>query len=449
MLQDEERRKYFAMADEFVKPKKNYIQARISLLSIVKIIRRLSLDQIAAVNEIGLGGLLALKCTKLDHDLSQWLVQNFDLESSSMNVHGEQLFLTQVEVHHVLGIQCEGKEVELKGSSEGFSDLRKTLKVGEGSICLKGLKQSLMKIESAGDDFKMKFALYMNVETMKYSNWAKLTLDFLISGIRKCKRMEHKQPEIVESEVAEFKKHFKQYHFDDNRMPNFEKKLAEMKMLFIKNGCDGNRMAKMETEVVGMKSLLSQLLDRFPVKEEPKVSPNNLAPKEKPDDLISSDTDESSLPVEPVKSSPRFEKTRTFGTTDLKKISAAVDIGPIVNGKKPHIKMATKQIQRRHLRVSQSDSISQIDNGRRRTQPANELKHSQYLSSPYIPLDFGKKRMKGNKKTAATKKVNLEPESEVNSDDVMCQKMDKSLDLFLALANGPSIAKVNSLLMLP
>ncbi|KAH7851793.1 hypothetical protein Vadar_016547 [Vaccinium darrowii] len=210
ILQDEERRKYLVMADECVKPKKNYIQACISLRSIVKIIRRLSLDQIAAVNEIGLGGLLALKCTKLDHDLSQWLVQNFDPESSSMNVHGEQLFLTQVEVHHVLGIQCEGKEAELKGSSEGFSDLRKTLKVGEGSICLKGLKESLMKIESVGDDFKMKFALYMlgaflcsttkpalkksflhavkNVETMKYSNWAKLTLDFLISGVRKSKR---------------------------------------------------------------------------------------------------------------------------------------------------------------------------------------------------------------------------------------------------------------------
>ncbi|KAH7846353.1 hypothetical protein Vadar_012840 [Vaccinium darrowii] len=524
ILQDDERWKYLAMADDCVKPKKNYVQARISLRSIVKIIRRLSLDQIAAVNEIGLGGLLALKCTKLDHNLSQWLVQNFDPESSSMNVHGEQLFLTQVEVHHVLGIQCEGKEVELKGSSEGFLDLRKTLKLGEGSICLKGLKVSLMKTESAGDDFKMKFALYMlgaflcpttkpalkksflhavwNVETMKYSNWAKLTLDFLISGVRKCKRkgnpkangcllllvvdmkfpsfekqsqaplkdtnfqeqnqesprtkvveelklaspnntvfVEHKQPETVEPEVAEFKKHFKQYHFDDNRMTKFEKELDEMKMLFMKNGCDGNRMAKMETEVVGIKSLLSQLLDRFPVKEEPKVSPNNLAPKEMPDDVISSDTDESSLPSEPVEVAQGLKRTRTFGTTDLKKISAAVDIDPIVSGKKPHIKMATKQIQRRHLRVSESDSISQIDNGRRRTRPPNELKHSQYLSSPYIALDFGKKRMKGNKKTAATKKVNLESESELDSDDVKCQKMDKALDSFLALANGPSIAK--------
>ncbi|KAH7865271.1 hypothetical protein Vadar_004466 [Vaccinium darrowii] len=329
ILQDEERRKYLAMADECLKPKKNYIQARISLCSIVKIIRRLSVDQIAAVNEIGLGGL---------------------------------------------------KEVELKGSSEGFSDLCKTLKVGEGSICLKGLKESLMKTESAGDDFKMKFALYMlgaflspttkpalkksflhvvrNVETMKYSNWAKLTLDFLICGVRKCKRkgnpkangcllllvvdmkfssvekqnqaplndtnfqeqnqessrtkvveelklaspnntifLEHKQPETVESEVAEFKKHFTQYHFDDNRMTKFEKELVEMKLFFIKNGCD--------------------------VKEEPKVSPNNLAPKEKPDDVISSDTDESSLPVEPVKIAQGLKRTRTFGTTDLKKISAA------------------------------------------------------------------------------------------------------------------------------
>lgn len=266
--------------------------------------------------------------------------------------------------------------------------------------------------------------------------------------------IKHKQPEKVESEVAEFKKHFKQYHFDDNRMTKFEKELAEMKMIFVQNGCDGNRMAKVETEVVGIKSLLSQLLDRFPVKEtvshaernsempggiifsstnkegpditivEPKVSPHNLAPKERSDDVISSDTDKSSLPFEPVKVAQGLKRARTFRTTDLKKISAAVDINPIVSGKKPHIKKATKQIQKHPLRVSESDSISQIDNGRRCTRPANELKNSHYLSSPYVPLDFGNKRKKDNKKMATTRKVNMESESELDLDDVKCQKVN-------------------------
>ncbi|KAG5531618.1 hypothetical protein RHGRI_026287 [Rhododendron griersonianum] len=95
--------------------KKDYIQARIFLRSIVKIISKLSLEQSEAIREIGLGGLLGLRCMKQDHILTQRLIKNFDPESSSMDVHGQQLLLTPVEVHNVLGIQCEGNDVKLKG----------------------------------------------------------------------------------------------------------------------------------------------------------------------------------------------------------------------------------------------------------------------------------------------------------------------------------------------
>ncbi|KAF7144603.1 hypothetical protein RHSIM_Rhsim04G0115000 [Rhododendron simsii] len=195
------------------KPKKDYIQARISLRSIVKIISKLSLEQSEAIREIGLGGLLGLKCMKQDHILTRWLIKNFDPESSSMDVHGQQLLLTPVEVHNVLGIQCEGKDVKLKGSREGFMDLCKMVGVVQGSIPLKGLKDYLKETKSVGDDFKMKFVLYVlgvflcpttkpalkksyvhavkNVEAMKECNWAKLTVDFLIGSVRKCKQKGH------------------------------------------------------------------------------------------------------------------------------------------------------------------------------------------------------------------------------------------------------------------
>lgn len=103
----------------------DYIQARISLRSIVKIISKLSLEQSETIREIGLGGLLGLRCMKQDHILTRWLIKNFDPESSLMDVHGQQLLLTPVEVHNVLGIQCEGKDIKLKGSREGFMDLCK------------------------------------------------------------------------------------------------------------------------------------------------------------------------------------------------------------------------------------------------------------------------------------------------------------------------------------
>ncbi|KAF7143248.1 hypothetical protein RHSIM_Rhsim05G0139900 [Rhododendron simsii] len=145
------------------KPKKDYIQARISLRSIVKIISKLSLEQSEAIREIGLGGLLGLRCMKQDHILTRWLIKNFDPESSLMDVHGQQLLFTPVEVHNVLGIQCEGKDIKLKG-------------------CVPTTKPALRKSY---------LHAVKNVEAVKECNWAKLTLDFLIGSIRKCKQKGH------------------------------------------------------------------------------------------------------------------------------------------------------------------------------------------------------------------------------------------------------------------
>lgn len=82
-----------------------------------------------------------------------------------------------------------------------------------GSIPLKGLRDYLKETKSVGDDFKMRFVLYMlgvflcpttrpalkksflhavkNAEAMNELNWAKLTLDFLIGSVRKCKEKGH------------------------------------------------------------------------------------------------------------------------------------------------------------------------------------------------------------------------------------------------------------------
>ncbi|KAI8571555.1 hypothetical protein RHMOL_Rhmol01G0129000 [Rhododendron molle] len=524
------------------KPKKDYIQARISLRSIVKIISKLSLEQSEAIREIGLGGLLGLRCMKQDHTLTRWLIKNFDPESSSMDVHGQRLLLTPVEVHNVLGIQCEGKDVKLKGSREGFMDLSKIVGVVQGSIHLKGLKDYLKETKSVGDDFKMKFVLYVlgaflcpttkpvlkksylhavkNVEAMKECNWAKLTLDFLISSVRKCKQKghlrangcllllvvfhfvgsrffiltclwyfensvymkfthiekqnqaspentnfeeqnqessndegfeEYNQPSPkttcicndsriakVESELAEFKKSFDQYRYDDNRMTKVEKELTEMKMIFIENYCVGDRMAKVETELVGMKSLLTQLVNKVSGKETVSLQPVevNVVPKKKPDVTISINTDESCLPFQQVeevnvkslvKKQPAqgLKIARNSGMTDLNTISTDVDVeivDPIASQKKPRIKKPTKKLRRCSPQLAESDLFSQNGIGRPQTRPSNELKRSQYLCSPYTPLDIGMKRMKGNKK-ATIRKVTMDEESELDSNDIKCQKI--------------------------
>ncbi|KAI8555455.1 hypothetical protein RHMOL_Rhmol05G0174800 [Rhododendron molle] len=96
------------------KPKKRKLQNCISLKSIVGIVQKLSKDQRLAVELIGLGGLLHLRCTVLNHPLCNWLVKNFDPKSRSLNVHGRAFVLTVGHVHECLGINAEGKVIDLE-----------------------------------------------------------------------------------------------------------------------------------------------------------------------------------------------------------------------------------------------------------------------------------------------------------------------------------------------
>ncbi|KAL7218029.1 hypothetical protein ACSBR2_011293 [Camellia fascicularis] len=98
-------------------------------------------------------GLLNLKCTKLDHDLCEWLVHKVDPKTCSLNVHGRQLLFTELDVHKVLGIPAEGKMIELKKSSQAFPKLFEELGVVQGAIKLNALSEYLTKTEEAGEEF--------------------------------------------------------------------------------------------------------------------------------------------------------------------------------------------------------------------------------------------------------------------------------------------------------
>ncbi|CAL5326282.1 unnamed protein product [Camellia sinensis] len=198
------------------KPRKWHFQTRISLRSIVKIIKRLSLEQHDAISNSGLGGLLNLRCTKLDHDLYELLIQKFDPKTCSLNVHGRQLLITEQDVHKLLGIPAKGKTIELNESSKEFPKLFEELGVVQGAIKLNALRDYLTKTDGAGEKFKRIFALYIlgaflcpttkdvvkqsfihlvqNVDGMKDYNWSKFTLQFLVRGLRKHSSKSQSQP---------------------------------------------------------------------------------------------------------------------------------------------------------------------------------------------------------------------------------------------------------------
>ncbi|KAF7127164.1 hypothetical protein RHSIM_Rhsim11G0015600 [Rhododendron simsii] len=188
-------------------PKKRKLQNRISLKSIVGIVQKLSTGQRLAVELIGLGGILELRCTVLNHPLCIWLVKNFDPKTRSLTVHGRTFLLTAIHVHDCLGINAQGKFIDLEvNMSDEFSQLCENIGMTKGVVQLKELREYLEETEEVGDVFKRKFVLYIlgcflcpatksgvsrsfingvsDVVAMGNQNWANLTLEFLCKGIQ-------------------------------------------------------------------------------------------------------------------------------------------------------------------------------------------------------------------------------------------------------------------------
>ncbi|KAH7853001.1 hypothetical protein Vadar_031940 [Vaccinium darrowii] len=134
------------------------MQNRIALPSVVNLMQKLTEEQCEAVKSMGLGGLLELRCSRLHHDLLEWLVDKFDLSRCLLHVHERELVLTVTEVQRLLGIHGCGLDIMLAGfSDDGFKKLCDDLKVNKGSLTLKDLGDC----NDVTLKFKRKFVLYM------------------------------------------------------------------------------------------------------------------------------------------------------------------------------------------------------------------------------------------------------------------------------------------------
>ncbi|KAE9444728.1 hypothetical protein C3L33_23373, partial [Rhododendron williamsianum] len=179
--------------------------------------KKVKINACSAVQSIGLGGILQLRCTFLNHALCKWLVGKFDPVSRSLTVHGRTFVVTESHVMECLGINGQGNVIDLEGNtSDSCAEVCKNVGLTNGVVQLKHLREYLEKTEEVDDVFKRKFALYilgcflcpntkagvtrslMNVVSyvgeMGNQNWAKLTLQFLCKGIRDQRDKGHVQP---------------------------------------------------------------------------------------------------------------------------------------------------------------------------------------------------------------------------------------------------------------
>lgn len=164
--------------------------------------------QVESVKAMGFGGILQLKCTKLDRSLCEWLVRHFDPVSLCLHVHGKDCIITPLDVNHILGLPCGGQRVILEGEYTEIHELCLRHKVGDqGSTSFDHLHNYLMNNKKDDDDFKVSFVLYImgtilcptsefgvnkrflhalkDLSSVRELDWSQFVLKFLAEGIQK------------------------------------------------------------------------------------------------------------------------------------------------------------------------------------------------------------------------------------------------------------------------
>ncbi|CAL5334986.1 unnamed protein product [Camellia sinensis] len=286
------------------KSEKGKRQLCISLKSIVELVNRFNEAQKQAVIDIGIGGLLEMKCTRIDHDLCTWLVQNFDPDSSSLNVRDRQLWLTCEAVNVLLGIRCEGDDVQLAGSLEAYPNIYEEFGVVNRVIPLNMLRLYLTETDGAEDEFQRKFALYVlgamlcptimtalkpsfihvvkDMNGMRACNWAKLTLQFLHNGVCKYNSKGHRAATgcvfllMVEFDYNNDESNANDadmdaHHVDNQQkgqynevcMSNVEFDIHELKEMMKKVKGNDVCIINLSSNVAELKEMLKQLLQCF------------------------------------------------------------------------------------------------------------------------------------------------------------------------------------------
>ena len=88
-----------------------YLQTRCSLERVIRVIEELHLKQKAAIEEIGFGSLLQLRCRKIDHGLRLWLVNSFNPNTYMLELYNTCIKLSTIDVEFIMGLKARGLKI--------------------------------------------------------------------------------------------------------------------------------------------------------------------------------------------------------------------------------------------------------------------------------------------------------------------------------------------------
>lgn len=175
-------------------------------------VQKMSAEKRLTVNAIGFGNLSSLACTRLHRQLCKFLIERFNPETSSIELHGNVFGISALDFGRVMGLKNTGEAVELGCSDEKVKELVKRFGANGKRVLVSALADQLEKCEKADEDFKVGFVMfalgtvlcpssslsvtgkYLNFLTIpgkiESKNWADHAFNFLREGVRLFKAKE-------------------------------------------------------------------------------------------------------------------------------------------------------------------------------------------------------------------------------------------------------------------
>ncbi|PRQ39244.1 hypothetical protein RchiOBHm_Chr4g0423011 [Rosa chinensis] len=123
---------------------------------------KLSNEKVLAISDMGFGNIFMFRCSKLNLHLCQMLVDNFDVGSSCMKIHGRHLMISHEDFKRVMNVRDGTCEVDLAGGLDDANivQLKSMICGSDSEISIDRLRSLVLETESANDIFKISFCLY-------------------------------------------------------------------------------------------------------------------------------------------------------------------------------------------------------------------------------------------------------------------------------------------------
>ncbi|KAH9624888.1 hypothetical protein KSS87_018372 [Heliosperma pusillum] len=148
----------------------NKLQTKCRLGQLVELINGLNKEQKEAVREIGFGGLLQLKVTKLPHGILPWILKAFDYTCNMFKLKKTEFIITKDDVHDIFLLPRGGNQVVLAqtGNTVSVTDirlkkkwrLRFNVQNSSDPITVKRVFETLRGSNDSEDEFKKLFVLF-------------------------------------------------------------------------------------------------------------------------------------------------------------------------------------------------------------------------------------------------------------------------------------------------